>query len=456
MDTINQLLGTAFDQPLGFVLSIIINSSVILGGSLLFVRLKKKLSPTLSHFVLSLAIASVLVLPLFMVALSTWQVPIISNGGYLESIGIQSSFLQGGTPQTPRGSEGFFMIIFILWVAVGSIRALQLLLAFARKRSIIKHSVPLKDARIERIFSSSKRKIELNGAIRLLKSKEDIFPFTSGWLRAAVVLPERHCKINDESLSAIFLHELAHVKRRDALSTTIALVASVVYWFHPLVWVALRQSIFERERACDDYVVNTGVKATDYAELLLALTRQHFQKTSLFPVGTALLRKSSFEKRIKSILSSEDRSARLKLSSIALHSLVVLSATVVLSCLGQTNSIQTPNAGDVSLLEEESQSIVPPERVFLASPEYPDEVKKLGYRGVVWVDNLVDTTGNVERARVSKSSGFEILDNAALKAAWKNKYKPAMVEGMLIKMWVTYPVEFVPSEAGKEKIKEGK
>ena len=45
-----------------------------------------------------------------------------------------------------------------------------------------------------------------------------------------------------------------------------------LYWFNPLVWLAARRMVAERERACDDIVLRHGAKPADYAEQVLEIS----------------------------------------------------------------------------------------------------------------------------------------------------------------------------------------
>ena len=48
-------------------------------------------------------------------------------------------------------------------------------------------------------------------------------------------------------------------------------IVRAIHWFNPLVWWAAWKIQVERERACDDLVINSGIEATDYAEHLLRI-----------------------------------------------------------------------------------------------------------------------------------------------------------------------------------------
>lgn len=76
-------------------------------------------------------------------------------------------------------------------------------------------------------------------------------------------------------------------------------------------------------------------------------------------------------------------------------------------------------------------------------PVYPEVALLTNREATVWVKALVDKEGKVREARVAKSSGMNVgFDEAALEAAYKNFYKPAIQNGRPVAIWVTYPVEF--------------
>jgi beta-lactamase regulating signal transducer with metallopeptidase domain len=66
----------------------------------------------------------------------------------------------------------------------------------------------------------------------------------------------------------LFLHEWDHARRRDNLTAAVHMAGEAVFWFHPVVWWIGRRLIEERERACDQAVLEDAA-ATDYAEAIL-------------------------------------------------------------------------------------------------------------------------------------------------------------------------------------------
>ena len=86
---------------------------------------------------------------------------------------------------------------------------------------------------------------------------------------------------------------------------------------------------------------------------------------------------------------------------------------------------------------------IPAEMIYEEVPEYPRLARQAGMEAVVWVKALVDKDGNVKKAMVLKSSGSKAgFDEAAVKAAYKCKFKPAIQNGRPVAVWVSYSVEF--------------
>jgi len=83
-----------------------------------------------------------------------------------------------------------------------------------------------------------------------------------------------------------------------------------------------------------------------------------------------------------------------------------------------------------------------PEMIFEHVPDYPRLAEQAGITGLVWVKALVDEEGQVRKAILGKTSGVNSLDEAAVKAAYKCRYKPGIQNGRPVKVWVTYKVEF--------------
>jgi TonB family protein len=154
-----------------------------------------------------------------------------------------------------------------------------------------------------------------------------------------------------ERLRLVLAPELAHVRRVDCLTQLFAEVVCALYWFHPLVWLAASQFRKERERACDDAVLNQGAKSSDYAEHLLDVVRSVHLKG--VPVAMAIsIHSHDLQERLKAILKPHvnRRAATPKLAAgVALIALCIIVpiATMHAQAPGTTGNL-TGTVSDIS------------------------------------------------------------------------------------------------------------
>lgn len=76
------------------------------------------------------------------------------------------------------------------------------------------------------------------------------------------------------------------------------------------------------------------------------------------------------------------------------------------------------------------------------APHYPDEAYQQGHEGVVQLLVSVTGQGTVSAVKVHRSSGFESLDQAAVKAVRDWKFQPATYRGAAVAARVLVPVGF--------------
>jgi TonB family protein len=164
----------------------------------------------------------------------------------------------------------------------------------------------------------------------VLISDEIRTPLTWGLVHPKILLPSCAVDWSRERLQAVLEHERAHIRRSDPLWHWLGELVCAAWWFHPFAWLARGRAAHERECACDDAVIRSGVRPSDYASELLNLA-------STLPVKgepiMALSALSDFERRIKSlVLPGTDRrpvTVRVQLTT-ALAALAVILPLAVL------------------------------------------------------------------------------------------------------------------------------
>jgi TonB family protein len=73
-------------------------------------------------------------------------------------------------------------------------------------------------------------------------------------------------------------------------------------------------------------------------------------------------------------------------------------------------------------------------------PVYPEEARRSDVSGTVWIQALVDRSGQVLETNVTES--IPVLDQAAVSAVEQWRFQPAMAEGVPVSVWVAIPVKF--------------
>ena len=94
-----------------------------------------------------------------------------------------------------------------------------------------------------------------------------------------------------------------------------------------------------------------------------------------------------------------------------------------------------------SPLRAAGDKIDPPVPVRTIAPEAPGNFTKGGVPGLVTVGFTVDVKGSVQDAEVVKTT-HEILNEPALTALKKWRFKPAQKDGQPVPMHVVMPIKF--------------
>lgn len=142
----------------------------------------------------------------------------------------------------------------------------------------------------------------LKRTVRLLISHRVKVPMTWGLFRPIVLLPLDALDWSREKCKCVLAHELAHIKRWDYLTLVLGQCATILFWFNPVVWFAVREMQMEREIASDDYVLRKGMKASIYASHLLAIACTGKTRLLVPLKSIGMAKPSQLEGRVHAIL----------------------------------------------------------------------------------------------------------------------------------------------------------
>jgi bla regulator protein blaR1 len=134
----------------------------------------------------------------------------------------------------------------------------------------IRCAMPLREGREVEILRRLESITGIGQRVEMLLSATTLEPGVFGMSRPVLVWPEGISQhLDPEHLEAILAHELWHVRRRDNLAAAVHMIVEALFWFHPLVWWLGARLVDERERACDEEVLELGSPRRVYAESIL-------------------------------------------------------------------------------------------------------------------------------------------------------------------------------------------
>ncbi len=168
------------------------------------------------------------------------------------------------------------------------------------------------------------KELGFGGRVRVLLAREGVMPMAWGLLIPRIVVPRNAELWPDSQRRAVLLHELGHIRRGDPLWQVVMETAKALYWFHPLVWLAGWRANFERERACDDLVLNRGISAADYARHLVDVVSMPRLRSVATVAGVSMASTRKVESRVRCIMDHTSDRRPMTLRTVAL----VIAATI--------------------------------------------------------------------------------------------------------------------------------
>ncbi len=192
----------------------------------------------------------------------------------------------------------------------------------------------------------------------LYRSREAATPLTIGLLAGArvVVLPVRD--YTDEELRLVLTHEAVHIARCDAASKLALVSVTALFWFNPLVWLAIRRSAEDIELSCDEAVTLGAGEAERrrYADLILSSAGDERGFTTCLSA-----RASSLRYRLRQIMKPAAKRSGALLIGFAAFFLILGCGHIAFAYGGGTGEELIFGGQDTSLYTVSDGSCTDPE-----------------------------------------------------------------------------------------------
>jgi len=319
-------------------------------------------------------------------------------------------------------------ILPILWLAGAVVIGAYLLMSNFAIWRIVKRDRPLLTQKTLELFEQCKSRMNVQTLVAIVPSDQIKSPALFGFIRPRLLLPlEMLEKASGEEMRYIFLHELAHLKRRDIYLGWLTSLLQVLHWFNPLIWFAFYRMRTDREFACDALVLAHTQKeeSQEYGRAIISLLRRFSHSRPLPAMAGILEGRSQLKRRITMITQFKKNSYR--------WSPLALILILLLACISLPDASRTK--ASASIVAKPSTTVVRQVCAEMVNPFYigapSPNGKYLAYSDwTTLIDGnppltvLEPTTGKTRRLtdKGSWSPFFPIFspDNRQVAYAWHN------------------------------------
>lgn len=176
---------------------------------------------------------------------------------------------RGPTPPLTGPAVGM-----MIWVA----GMLALLGVLARRSRFLRVSRSEPESPSELVgpsMTALRESLRLKRSVELRWIDEGQSPALFGWWRQRLLMPRNLAEnLTPAQLRGVLMHELVHARRGDVWVNALQVVVQILWWWHPLVWLANARLRAVREEAVDDEVAfRLGAESETYPEALLAVAK---------------------------------------------------------------------------------------------------------------------------------------------------------------------------------------
>ncbi len=256
-------------------------------------------------------------------AASTTDRSPVAEGLMDESETSRASAVDEGSPVVVVGIQSLIRALIPFWL-IGTVLLLgRLLLGMRQLRARLRTLKPVNDPKLLDAFHEAKRLSRAKCAPRLASSSLVAAPAAAGIFQLAIVLPERLLWVmNRGQWIDLFLHEIAHIERRDNAVALIQAISTVVFWPIPFLHLVNAQLEQAREDICDNFVLSCR-DALSYGETLLCVAQWTRRDAKLLGTVGMFHWRGKLEKRILGLLQ-QGRNKMTRIHPVVAAGILVL------------------------------------------------------------------------------------------------------------------------------------
>ncbi len=231
------------------------------------------------------------------------------------------------SPLAGQGTPVGFTVLFAAWLAVLAAFLGTIFVRIRGARRWRREWRLIKNCGILAMGERLSEKLGLFQPPVLFEADSCRSPVVFGAVRTSIILPAPLVAGSTPGrLELILAHEMAHIRRYDLLGNWFSTLVSGLFFFHPLVWLAVRELRLSQELACDELAVRRpDVSIVDYGRMLVDLaTQRPTPAIPLVTVGVVESFQTFLKRRLSAMKSIGTRSRRMFVVSWVVAMVAVL------------------------------------------------------------------------------------------------------------------------------------
>ena len=328
----------------GFLVGVVWQTTLALAlGALLCIGWRRR--PGRAHFCLSLGLVASLALPIAALAVRYADMGLFPPPLRAAEIAAPIESSAAGAPamlpvsvtEQPSTRATIWNVVPLiggLWLGVSALLGLRLLVGLGYGIRLLAGARPLVSERLYATLESAMALLGVRHTPSTFSTDAVRCPAIWCWgIRPALLLPSAMVSAperwSEGQWRSIFLHELAHLQRRDHLAAIVAEVVCALFWWQPLAWWSRARLNALGDEACDRWVVANGQASDIYAETLLGMLPQWRSLSALSMVGG----KRGLKQRVAAILAPVSSAPNLGRQWMMATAVVASCLVLVAACM---------------------------------------------------------------------------------------------------------------------------
>ncbi|SKC40134.1 extracellular solute-binding protein [Maledivibacter halophilus] len=219
----------------------------------------------------------------------------------------------------------FFHILGIIWlvgVFISSTYIIWVQLSYSLKIRSLHHCT---NKSILSNYYNCKSQMKVRKKIPLIVDYQIKAPSLIGILNPKILISPYYIDLlTNEELRFVFMHELAHYKRKDIIIRWVLIFLQILHWFNPVLWFAFYKIRQDCETACDSYVLSY-INEYEYKKYGSTMVKMLdiFSSSNYIPGAAGMLNHKKFiVERVKNIMNFKKNYIVWSLFGIALFAVL--------------------------------------------------------------------------------------------------------------------------------------